>query len=95
VLVPSLTVIGFAKVHTAENAANARKLLYRFPRIGIIVVNETLPKSNDKRAIYIIANVKSIPVVLLTDRDVILAKEGDHVDKVVNKRTATILETER
>jgi len=95
VLAPSLIAVGFAKVHTAKNAANARKLLYRFPRIGIIVVNDTLPKPNDKRAIYKTANVKSIPVVLLADRDVLVAKEGGFVDKVVNKRTATILETVR
>jgi hypothetical protein len=95
VLVPSLIAVGFAQVHTAKNAVNVRKLLYRFPRIGIIVVNDTLPKPNDRRAIYKTAKANSIPTVLLADRDIIEVKESGGIDKVVNKNNVTILETVR
>ena len=95
VLVPSLIAVGFAQVHTAKNAVNARKLLYRFPRIGIIVVNDTLPKPNDRRVICKTAKANSIPVVLLTERDVLEVEESGLIDKVISKNTVTILETVR
>jgi hypothetical protein len=95
VLAPSLIAVGFAKVHTAKNAVNARKQLFRFPRIGIIVVNDTLTKPNDRTAIYKTAKASLIPVVLLTERDVLEADESSHIQKVVNKNTVTILETVR
>lgn len=95
VLVPSLIAVGFAKVHTAKNAVNARKLLFRYPRIGIIVVNDTSTKPNDRRVIYKTAKTSSIPVVLLTERDVLEVDESGLIEKVVNKNTVTILETVR
>ena len=95
VLVPSLIAVGFTQVHIAKNAVNVRKLLYRYLRIGIIVVDDALPKPNDRKGIYKTAKVNSVPIVLLTDRDVLEVEERGLVDKVVNKQTATILETAR
>jgi hypothetical protein len=95
VLLPSLLAVGFARVHTAKNADQTRKLIERNPRIGVVVVADDLQTSDEERAVAHMAGANLIPLVLLTEG----AEPADWIsgpaDRVLNRKGISVLETVR